>query len=73
MDVLHFLQIKFSGGMNHEYCIFTGFFCVLNFVKLCRTFLNNAFFSAILRKKYSKCLLFFKKTVLNFPYMKQNA
>ena len=26
MDVLHFLQIKFSGGMNHEYCIFTGFF-----------------------------------------------
>ena len=28
MDVLHFLQIKFSGGMNHEYCIFTGYFCV---------------------------------------------
>ena len=28
MDVLYFLQIKFSGGMNHEYCIFTGFFCV---------------------------------------------
>lgn len=26
MDVLYFLQIKFSGGMNHEYCIFTGFF-----------------------------------------------
>ena len=35
--------------------------------------MNNAFFSAILRKKYSKCLLFFKKTVLNFPYMKQYA
>ena len=45
---------------------FTGFFRVLNFVKLCRTFLNNVSFSDILKKIHGEIHAFFRKIGVEF-------
>ena len=45
---------------------FTGFFRVLNFVKLCRTALNNVSFSDILKKIHGKIHAFSWKIGVEF-------